>query len=187
MDDPRPHVVTVAEESIAAIGKITSLEQLCLTAGELLGWPCQWLVNHEVLRANLKGLTKLKKLAICRDTYRTDTPGVEVEEYYTLYDLNDHELIDEQARSELDEASVIEFDDEALEGIWERAHCRRMLRQAEKYAAAMPSLEWIYCGQWPMAIQERGNGTARAAIPLTKGRDTCYTALGRMFSMGNDD
>ena len=187
MDDPRPHIATVAEESIAAIGKIASLEQLCLTAGEEIGWPCQWLVNHEALRANLKGLTKLKKLAICRDTYQTDAPGVEVEEYYTLYDLNDHELIDEQARSELDEASVIEFDDEALEDIWERAHCRRMLRQTEKYAAAMPSLEWIYCGQWPMAIQERGNGTARAAIPLTKGRDTCYTALGRMFSMGNDD
>lgn len=27
--------------------------------------------------------------------------------------------------------------------------------------------------QWPMAIQERGNETSRAAVPLSKARDTC--------------
>lgn len=70
---------------------------------------------------------------------------------------------------------------------WERVHRNRMLRQAEKYAAAIPSLEWIYCGQWPMAIQERGNETPRVAVPLSKERDTCYTALSRMFAMGGGE
>lgn len=49
----RPHIATVPEESIAAIGTIVSLEQLSLTAGVEVGWRYQWLANHKVLRANL--------------------------------------------------------------------------------------------------------------------------------------
>lgn len=186
MNDPRPHIATIAEESIAAIGTIVSLEQLCLAAGEIFGWRHQWLVNHEILRSNLKKLTKLKKLAICRDTYRTRNT-LEVEAYYEEQILWGTDWSDVRARPELDEAAGVEDGDAFSGGIWERVHRNRMLLQAEKYAATLPSLEWIYCGQWPMAIQERGNGTSKAAIPLTKGRDTCYTALGRMFSMGTDD
>ena len=37
-------------------------------------------------------------------------------------------------------------------GIWERAYRNGMLLQAERYAAAIPSLEWMYFEQWPMEI-----------------------------------
>ncbi|KAJ5176517.1 uncharacterized protein N7482_002394 [Penicillium canariense] len=181
----RPHIATVAEESIAAIGTIVSLEQLCLTAGEDIGWRCQWLVDHEMLRANLKGLTKLKKLAICRDTYRTHLT-TDVEGYYSDLVLPDAEWFDPHARPELDEVADVENDDIPHQE-WERAHRNGMLWQAEKYAATIPSLEWVFCGQWPMAIKERGNGTFRTAIPLTKERDDCYTALSRMFAMGGEE
>lgn len=186
-EDTEPHIATIADESIAAIGTITSLEQLCLTAGVEIGWRCQWLVDHEILRENLKGLTRLKKLAICRDTYRVlNTP--DVEGYYSEGNLLDGPWYDDsQARPELDEVADDDDVDMSYNAIWERAHRNRMLRQAEKYAAAIPSLEWIYCGQWPMAIQERGNETSRAAVPLSKARDTCYTALSRMFAMGDGE
>ncbi|KAL4971337.1 hypothetical protein BDW66DRAFT_146302 [Aspergillus desertorum] len=181
--DTQPHIATVAEESIAAIGRIVSLEQLCLTAGEQIGWRYQWEVDHDILRANFKGLTKLKKLAICRDTYRTHD-ALEVEAYYSDRLVRDPEWVDAQVRPELDEGADVQDDDIPYEEVWERAHRNRMLCQAEKYAAILPSLMWIFCGQWPMAIKERENGTFRAAIPLSKERDTCYTALSRMFSMG---
>ena len=80
-----------------------------------------------------------------------------------------------------------EDDPETYREIFERAHRDRMLLQAEKYAATLPSLEWIFCGQWPMAIEEHENGISRTAIPLGTERDTCFTALSRMFSMEGDD
>ncbi|KAK3349672.1 hypothetical protein B0T25DRAFT_610573, partial [Lasiosphaeria hispida] len=63
-------------------------------------------------------------------------------------------------------------------GVWERAHRNRMLRGGEKYAAAFPCLEWMYCGQWPMEIRKVGGsgGTIRA-VPLGKERDSCRTLL----------
>ncbi|KAJ5587807.1 uncharacterized protein N7459_003572 [Penicillium hispanicum] len=184
-------IVTVAEESIAAIGTIVSLEQLCLTAGGLAGALCQWLVDHEMLRANLKGLTKLKKLAICRDTYQTDDT-FHVERYYLERVLHDVDWSDARARPELDAAADVEDDDtddddiEYIENkkIWERAHRNRMLGHAEQYAATMPSLEWVFCGFWPMAIKERGDGTGKAAIPLREQKDMGNTSLKCIFAMG---
>jgi hypothetical protein len=62
-----------------------------------------------------------------------------------------------------------------------------MLVQAEKYAAALPGLEWIYCGQWPMAIKKFGNEAPKVAVPLTKERDNCYTFLKGIFAMGEEE
>lgn len=124
----------------------------------------------------MKGLTRLKKLATCRDTYRIpDIP--DSEGYYSERNPLDGPWEDDaRARPEMDEVAHVEDVDMSYNAIWERAHRNRMLRQL-KYPAAMPSLEWIYCGQWPMAIQDRGNKTFRAAIPLSKERDTTHMIL----------
>lgn len=112
-------------------------------------------------------MTKLKKLGICRDTY--PIPGdPEVEEYFSYPIVSDADRADARLTPELNGNGPVQYKE-----IFERAHRIRMLVQAEKYAAAIPILEWIYCGQWPMAIEKRGGGTFRAAIPLTKERDTC--------------
>lgn len=59
------------------------------------------LVNHEILRETLKGLTRLKKLAICRDTYRThDIP--DVEGYYSERNPDGAWDDDARARHELE-------------------------------------------------------------------------------------
>jgi len=161
-----------------------SLEQLYLSAGQQAGWRCQWLVDHEILRANFKGLTKLKKLAIDRDTYRT-IDELEVEAYYSDKVLRHADWL--RAHEALGVNEDLEDDDVPYDEIFERGHRDLMLAEAEKYAATLPSLEWIFCGQWPMAIEEHENGKVRAAVPLTKERDSCWTALNRMFSMETND
>lgn len=50
--------------------------------------------------------------------------------------------------------------------IWELSHRNFMLAESEKYAAVLPSLEWIYCGQWPMKIKAPGDGSFGNAVPL---------------------
>lgn len=64
-----PPVAKVAERSLAVIGTLTSLEPLRIRAGVDVGWRCQWLIDHEMLWANLGRLKRLRTLALCRDTY----------------------------------------------------------------------------------------------------------------------
>jgi len=75
----------------------------------------------------------------------------------------------------------------AAEEIWELCHRNQMLTEAERYAAVMPSLEWIYCGEWPMRVKKPGDGSFGNAVPLSKERDTCRTLLRRRFELGKDD
>jgi hypothetical protein len=61
--------VTVPAASLAAIGSIASLEQLRLSGGSSIGWRRQWLVDHDMMRSSLRGLERLKRLALVRDAY----------------------------------------------------------------------------------------------------------------------
>jgi hypothetical protein len=165
-DATQPNIVTIAVESLAAIGKIESLEQLYISAGICIGWRHQWLIDHDVLRSSLGGLRKLRRLALSRDTYFLPggLPYSDVEGYYEypilpLGDLN----------------NVPEWTDrESIRDIWERGHRGRMIQEAEKYAALLPGLEWIYCGQWPMDIrsEQTSSGVLRCAVPLGEKRDS---------------
>jgi len=91
-DETRPHIAAIPEESIWLISTISSLEQLCLTAGMSGSRRRQWLIHHPTLRAHLPRLERLKRLASCRDTYRPDVDDLEPEEYYDQrgvgYDFN---------------------------------------------------------------------------------------------------
>ena len=189
-DSTRPHVATVAEASLEAIGTLTSLEQLRITAGMPVGWRHQWLIDHDMLRANLKGLKRLRILALCRDTYRF---GIyhDVEGYYEVRMVGDWERAHASARPDLPGivANVDGHTEATQDEIWELAHRNRMLEQAEAYAHAtvLPALEWIYCGQWPMGIKDSGPGSRRIATTLTSERDSCETFLNRQFGMAGDD
>lgn len=67
-----PPVASVPEDHLAAIGTVYTLRQLRLLAGEDIGWRCQWMIDHDGVREQLKGLTRLRKLALCRDTYSSE-------------------------------------------------------------------------------------------------------------------
>ncbi len=55
-------------------------------------------------------------------------------------------------------------------GAREREHRDRMVGEANEYALVFPRLEWIYCGHWPMDIQntQLPTGTARVAVLWAK-------------------
>lgn len=92
-EETKPNIASVPEASLAAIGMIYSLQQLCLTAGDDFGWCCQWLVDHDALRRHLRGLKRLRKLALCRDSYCVFEDLDEVEGYYSrrwLSEEHDH-------------------------------------------------------------------------------------------------
>ncbi|RYP92454.1 hypothetical protein DL770_001400 [Monosporascus sp. CRB-9-2] len=178
-----PRSTTIPESSLEVIGKLVSLEQLSLSAGVRAGWRTQWLINHDILRRHFVGLTKLKKLAFSRDTYSPNPIFAmldEVEGYYSMRDVGREQNTAARARPELDDSHEGLADDE----IWERAHRNLMLDEADKYAALLPDLEWILCGQWPMGVRRSpgGGGPARA-FPLTEERDECYTFLQRTFGI----
>ncbi|KAH8653041.1 hypothetical protein BGZ61DRAFT_468192 [Ilyonectria robusta] len=196
-DSTKPHDVHVPKAALATIGALVSLEQLCLCAGIRLGWRHQWLVDHNEVRSHFGQLKRLRKLALVRDTYSIPCPGFDVEEYYNFRFEGDQESIDAEDRPELDinenpdldsrpEGEEMEEDVEDNDfhhQVWERAHRNRMLAQAEEYAAALPKLEWMFCGQRPMGFEQNleSPDTPRKAVPLTRGRDECYTFLESTF------
>lgn len=198
----QPETAALTAASLAAIGRIESLEQLCLSAVDCFGCHNHWLVDHDMVRSSLRGLTRLKRLAFARDTYMANNPHptlASAEPYYHYREVTpaDRAHVLEWLKSGgSDPGPRQDGDDDDGDGpelgdneIWERAHCNRMIREAEKYAAALPQLEWIYCGQRPMGVrnEETLRGITRVAVPLGETRDTCWTLLRRMFSMGDDE
>ncbi|KAK1243958.1 hypothetical protein MKX08_002096 [Trichoderma sp. CBMAI-0020] len=195
------HEFHIPEAAIMTLGTIASLERLSLRAGNNFGWRHQWLIDHDKLRQHLRPLSRLKMLALVRDTYPISSfSHMDVEQYYSLRLVGESERADARARVDLDieaTSSVVDTHDmmenqqdedeesEAEVQIWERAHRNRMLAQAEAYAAVFPALDWVLCGQRPMGFHcELENHTShKKAIPLTQHRDECYTFLNRTFGI----
>ncbi|EFQ25220.1 uncharacterized protein GLRG_00364 [Colletotrichum graminicola M1.001] len=193
-ESTRPHIARVSESALAAIGSLESLEQLRLTAGQISGWRRQWLIDHDAVRECLKGLRRLKRLAISRDTYPVPFGLQEPEYYYEMrfVDQEDRKLA--KKRKWINKTVPIEDSDSETvdeEGeIWEYAHRYKMFKQAEKYAEVIPTLEWIYCGEWPMKfVWDRADRQTRRKVawPLAKSRDSCWSYLRRTFGMGNEE
>ncbi|KAI8303309.1 hypothetical protein K4K59_013294 [Colletotrichum sp. SAR11_240] len=147
-ESTRPHIARVSGPALAAIGSLDSLEQLSLTAGVTSGWRRQWLIDHDAVRESLKGLTRLKRLAISRDTYSVSFDVAEPEYYYEMRIVDPEDLELAEKRSWINELEPIDVN-EAHE-VWEYAHRYKMFKQAEKYAEVISTLEWVYCGEWPM-------------------------------------
>ncbi|KAH0499582.1 hypothetical protein TgHK011_006763 [Trichoderma gracile] len=201
-EETEPNVAEISAESLAAIGNIKSLQQLRLSAGQAFGWRHQWLIDHDLVRSGLRGLASLKRLALSRDTYTIPKEGFETrfEHYYEYRWVRREEQDDAMRRPDLDTPrppvrtedgltdDLLDVSDFDLGKIWERAHRNRMLLEAERYSHVLPSLEWIYCGQWPMGFRnvQTPSGVGRISVPLSTERDSCRTLLGRMFAMGED-
>ncbi|KAI1075344.1 hypothetical protein F5B20DRAFT_573487 [Whalleya microplaca] len=160
------HIAHNQRDLLAVVGKITTLQQLSLQYHDIWG-SYGWLIDHDEMRTSLRPLKQLKKLAFGQDIY----PVREVRPFSPIglyVQVSDSDRIDAEARPELDDASenLLELDDDKL---WARAHRNRMLAQAEKYAAILPSLEWMLCGQEPMLIQGNTSNTdLKVAMPASK-------------------
>ncbi|RFU78049.1 hypothetical protein TARUN_4179 [Trichoderma arundinaceum] len=192
-DVTNPPAVHIPETALMILGTIASLERLYLRAGCSFGWKHQWLVDHDQLRHHLKGLSRLKMLALVRDTYAISPLDNNTARYYSLRWVEDEEYVDAQARPHLDADAHDMVDDEmdyddvtkAMIETWEKAHRNRMLTQAEAYARVFPALEWIYCGQWPMGFERNfeSRDAQSEAIALTERRDDCSTFLHKTFGI----
>lgn len=179
--------------SFDGIGKLTSLEQLCLKVGSGGGRHHQWLINHSELRGCLKDLKNLKMLALCRDTYPHGPGGsFDAEQYYATRYMDHPERTDAESRPDVDRELDALFpspiqgrglsEREAKAVVWERAHRNRMLAHAETYVVVLPKLEWMLCGQRPIGFRRDGDGSQRA-VPLTRERDECITFLAKTFKV----
>ncbi|EHK49532.1 hypothetical protein TRIATDRAFT_174021, partial [Trichoderma atroviride IMI 206040] len=184
------------EPSLVALGTIGSLEQLSLR----FGFRSNWLLDHGKLRRHLKGLSRLKTLALLHDTYyRLELKHLSPTKYYDEIFVIDSDYMDADARPRhdagedygLDLDKTVEYDDVDYgrpgatdQCTWERAHRNRMLVQAEAYAKVLPQLEWMYCGQRPMGLRAyRGEDgvVCKEAIPLSRRRVTCRAFLNKTF------
>ena len=172
--------VFVPEEALAAIGMLTSLEQLCLSAGDPGGWQVEWLIDHDTVRRHLNGLTRLKRLALCGDTYARGLSPELAPQYYFVKPLAPDVVAAARTRPDLDAvASGLDRSDD-----WHRGHRNLILEEVEKYAAEMPGLEWMYCGQLSIAITDGKPGGPKVAVPLSSWtRNEYYPLIGRMFGM----
>ncbi|KAH7142189.1 hypothetical protein EDB81DRAFT_899796 [Dactylonectria macrodidyma] len=175
------------------------IHELRLTSGFDAGRQCQWLVNHAELQSHFRNLSRLKTLALVRDTYPIPDPGYDAEEYYSVHLVMAEERADARARLELDLGNSFAMDrlntDDGPErfseeevDMWERAHRNRMLTHAEAYATVLPALEWIFCGQRPMGlVRDVETNASPKAVPLTECRDECWTFLEQTFGLATND
>ena len=151
-------------QAMEYISRITTLQQLHLSAGFQAGWRHDWLIDHQVMQRYLRNLPLLKKLAFSRDSYSNGfTPSCE--RYYVdgLRRLED--VLNENYTRET----------------FEEEHRQWVLGVADGYVEEMSQLEWLYFGQIPMAVEQCPERKRKIAKALTTERDDCWTLLREMF------
>ena len=154
---------------LETIGTLVSLGQIRLRAGEQSDWRFNWLIDHELIRSQLRGLPSLRKVAFSRDTYRSMFPGsgVDVDCYYPNRLLGPGEGF----REDLSGNNTV----------WEQRHRERMLVEGNKYISEMPKLEWLHFGQITMLVTLLSNTNKKTAVCLSEERDKCGNLLWEMF------
>jgi hypothetical protein len=167
----------IPDVALRIISELEGLEQVCLGAGCPVGWKHDWLVDHESIRNHLSHLPRLKKIAFTRDSYKN--PLLPGENGHDTYYTDQFPASADMVAAGVDWGSG----PEARVRVWEDGHKRRMVAEAEKYIASMPKLEWIFLGQYPMAVTKAAAGEEqkRHIAVLCDERDDCDTLLDRMF------
>lgn len=161
---------SIPESSIKAVSEIASLEQLELGAMNTANLD-YWPISHVLMRAHLCRLRNLRKLAYSNDTYTPLHPDLTAEDYYAIRRPHSSDYEAAQLRLDLDGGTlgpiIKSVPDHA---IWELSHRNRMLAEAEKYAAIMPNLEWVYFGQLPMGFTLQAGRVRAVPLWAQKGR-----------------
>ncbi|KAK5730502.1 hypothetical protein LTR15_000439 [Elasticomyces elasticus] len=77
-----------------------------------------------------------------------------------------------------------QYDELPSEEIWELSHRNMMLDEAEDCARLMPTLKWLFLGQWPMKILASGTAMPLADTRVVGSYRFPCTFLEPMFSLG---
>ncbi|KAK5732108.1 hypothetical protein LTR17_010816 [Elasticomyces elasticus] len=77
-----------------------------------------------------------------------------------------------------------EYDELPAEEVWELSHRNKMLDEAEDFARLMPTLRWLFLGQWPMKILASGTAMPLADTRVVGGYRFPRTFVEPMFSLG---
>ncbi|KAK5656038.1 hypothetical protein OQA88_5177 [Cercophora sp. LCS_1] len=193
-------VSAISDASLALIGTIEPLTELSIGVHSMDLNPrvrSLWLVDHDTLLPSIRGLTRLKKLTLCQDTYRCpdDTaadgsPG----KYYSLeakdLDLRNRGFSPVARRRGMPLITWMTMFRPGLAVYqentrsWEFLHLARMARLAKKYAAVLPQLEWICCGQRAMAIER--SQKCVAIRPTIEGRHNHFGFSFRVSPRGQE-
>ena len=176
---------SISEVALQLIATLTTLQQLCLSAGHKSGWRHDWAADHASLRNHLSRLPNLTKLALIRDTFQPDCDGIDADSYYEARIFRSRDEEEEAvahwfaSQNTDDVGDVEELQHEAA---WEMVHRKRVVAEANEYVREMPRLDWLYFGQTAMCIESNSDpGRGRVAVPLFEKRDDCCTLLTRMF------
>ncbi|KAL8806595.1 MAG: hypothetical protein Q9182_001242 [Xanthomendoza sp. 2 TL-2023] len=155
----------ISVRALDLISRLSTLEQLHLSAGNQDWRRPNWHIDHDKMRHHLSKLPYLKKLALSYDSYSNGIFG-SCELYYTESwpTLGDRDLRSDHAQFEKD-------------------HRDRMQQEAARYIEVMPSLDWLYIGQIPMAIhrEQRLEKNGEMVEPLTSERVEPREYLTEMF------
>lgn len=137
----------IPDSALEIIASIHGLQQLRLGFYKRH----HWFIDHKSMRAHLSRLPNLRKVAFKHDTYKV---GKRNEHCYLCYEntLTADDMVDHMVKPGIEPSNRIQ---ERLEEKWEEYHLNRMKAEAEKYAAEIPRLEWIYIGQCPMSLKQK--------------------------------
>ncbi|KAK3642650.1 hypothetical protein LTR56_010698 [Elasticomyces elasticus] len=207
--------VVIDEACLAAIGTIVSLEQLCLEAGHItmeLDDSCRHFLDHARVRKHFRGLTRLRNLAFGRqwepdsidqDSGHARRPnqlerGRACERPALDKEMSWIETVKERCKLQHQQTAGMQ-DDSDLDDpyrelpdleIRKLSHRNFFLAEAEQYAGALPNLEWLFIGQWPIAISQPSSSHFGNAVPLSYGWIVSYAweeLKNSIFTLGNWD
>ena len=181
---------SLPEHDLESIGTLTSLRQLCLSAGHQLFRVHTWLANHDVMRKHLSGLRNLRNLAFSRDTYLLlDERALGYyDQRFVFRNLSESFVFRNPSETERRIENDLlarplgsfkgDNDDERRhfqrEEAWIAIHRTRMLTQALEYRQCLPSLTWLYIGKYIMGFRPNEVGQ-QEAYPLSHNLDRTYS------------
>ena len=181
LDDISPPSVTVPVDLIMALGQLSVLESLYLAVGCGKRWKHQWRPDHALLLSFLGRLTKLRHLAFLLDTY-PDMPNNALPARYNPRDFGRVcTFLEDMVGSEryfdptkfhsrtIRQPPTWTLDTRPPPSAVPTAddHIYNMGKVAHDYAAILPNLEWVFCGQWSMGI-------GRIQLPACRLMATAY-------------
>lgn len=176
-----------SRRALSAIGLITSLEKLWISAGSQTGWRYDWFIDHGLVQKALRNLRNLHDLAFTRESYHCEDYRNHADEqvskaYYSTPILppgvSEDSFLSREDLHVLNTFDTYTFMRRAT-FVWEKWHKKRMLGIATEYVNLFQSLNFLYLGEYPMAtVKEReGDKLVRRVIPLSEERDCCLDLL----------
>ena len=152
--------IFIPESDLDMIGRINTLKQIHLSAGDQHGGHHDWIIDHKSLREHLCKLPLIERMAFSRDGYDDNSSA----EFGWYYSSGRTFGVGNEQQNE-----------------WERGHRQRMLDEAKQYVSVMPSVKWLYFGETEMAVKATEEENARIIYVVKPDRESKWSFLRKMF------